>query len=88
MRIKSAKVRLQERARKNQEEGAEEVAKEKKLAEIEDRVMTEEDLDTLTQLSEQEGVHEGCEATCTMREATRGSQDLAVYEEILIDVVH
>ena len=38
VRIKTAKVRLQERARKNQEEGAEERAKRRKLAEIEDRV--------------------------------------------------
>ena len=102
MRINNAKVRLQERARKNQEGGADDSAKRRKLADIEDKVMTEEDPDKLTQLFEQykeeylkdrgnederENKRKKQENTSGMREAAKGSQDPIEYEEMSIDAV-
>jgi hypothetical protein len=102
VRVKIAKVRLQERAKKNLELGPEEPSKRRRLAEIEDKAMAEDDPDKLNQLFEQykadhlkgrgnDGEQENkcnkLENTGGMQEVASSSQGGAVYQESSFDAV-
>ena len=84
VRNQNAKVRLQERARKNQEEGAEEPAKRRNLAQIKDNKLAQfgQHRKEYVKDREQERKRKKHENTSDMQEAANRSQGFAMCEEM------